>query len=282
MTTRRSTAAIAALLLAGSIAFLGAPAANAANVAAPTSYVRLAHLSPDTPAVDVTVTAFGKPASAQTIKGVKYGDMSGYQRVATGTYSIAMRPAGADPKTPPVISATLHATQGHAYTVAGLGKFASLALRVLDDDIALPPAGQAKMRVVNAAPTAGRLTIQRDSTPVITDAAFGQASPYSLVQAGEGKLTVRPQSAPDTSLPVTLAAGGVYTVLVLEHDNTLSAQVRLDAKGAQVVPNGPVETGYGGTASVSGPTSTSTLNLIVLLGVVIAACAGLLRSVRRA
>jgi uncharacterized protein DUF4397 len=277
MTARRSLSAIAVLLLTGALAFVATPTAGAAT----TSYVRLAHLSPDTPAVDVTVTAFNKPASAQTIKGVKYGDVSSYQRVPTGTYTIAMRPAGADPKTPPVISATLDATDGHAYTVAGLGKFATLALRVLDDDIALPPAGRAKMRVVNAAPTAGSLTIQRDGVAVINDAAFGQASAYSLVQAGQGKLTLLPKSASDTSLSVTLAPGGVYTVLVLEHDNTLTAQVRLDAKGAQVVPNGPVETGYGGTAP-TGDSPLPTIGFILLLGATIAAATALVRHLRRA
>lgn len=278
MTVRRSASAIAALLLTGSLAFVAAPAADAA---ATTSYVRLAHLSPDTPAVDVTVIALAKPDSAQTIKGVKYGDVSSYQRVPTGTYTIAMRPAGADPKTPPVISATLDATAGHAYTVAGLGKFASLALRVLDDDIGLPPAGRAKMRVVNAAPTAGSLTIQRDGALVIDNAEFGEASAYSLVQAGAGKLTLQPKSAPDTSLSVTLAAGGVYTVLVLERNNTLSAQVRLDAKGAQVIPNGPVETGYGGTAT-TGDSPLQLVSLILLLTATVGVGAGLLRHLRRA
>lgn len=280
MRARKTISALAALLFAGSITFVAAPAADAAA----TSYVRLAHLSPDTPAVDVTVTAFGKPGE-QVIKGVKYGDVSSYQSVQPGSYTIAMRPAGADPKSPPVISATLDATNGHAYTVAGLGKFATLALRVLDDDITLPPAGRAKMRVVNAAPTAGDLSIQRNGTPVITNAKFGQASPYSLVQAGEGKLTLTPKSASDTSLSVTLAAGGVYTVLVLEHNNTLSAQVRLDAKGAQVVPNGPVETGFGGTAdTTSGDTDSGlpTLGYILLIGAAIAGGAGALRLARRA
>ena len=273
---RRAGAALAtSLLTLATAAFVGVAPAHAAGGA----YLRLAHLSPDTPAVDVTVTAFDKPADAQTIKGVKYGDLSAYQNITPGTYTIAMRPAGADPKTPPVISATLNATTGRAYTVAGLGKFASLALRVLDDDIALPPAGRAKMRVVNAAPTAGQLTIHRGSDLVIDHAQFGQASPYSLVQAGSGKLTITPEGATDTTLPVTLAAGAVYTVLVLEHDSTLSAQVRLDAKGAQVVPNGPVETGFGGTASTGFPAGVVTL--LALTVIAVAASIGVVRSARR-
>lgn len=212
------------------------------------AFLRLAHLSPDTPSVDVTVSAFGTPDGSQVVKGVSYGDVSAYQTITPGTYTIAMRPAGADPSSDPVISATLDAVAGRAYTVAGLGRFTNLALRVLDDDISLPPAGQARMRVVNAAPLTGALSIRRDETPVIENAEFGAASPYTTVPAGPATLTVAPADNAPTTLPVTLAAGGVYTVLVLQHDSVLSAAVRLDAQGAAVVPNGGVETGFGGTA----------------------------------
>jgi hypothetical protein len=212
------------------------------------AYLRLAHLSPDTPSVDVTVSAFSAPDGSQVVRGVSYGDVSQYQTIQPGTYTIAMRPAGADPKSDPVISATLDAVAGRAYTVAGLGKFSDLSLRVLDDDISLPAAGQARMRVVNAAPLTGMLSVRRDATPVIENAAFGDASPYTVVPAGPATLTVAPVDTASTTLPVTLEAGGVYTVLVLQRDGVLSAAVRLDARGSAVVPNGGVETGFGGTA----------------------------------
>jgi hypothetical protein len=236
------------LALLGTV-LLALAAAPAPALAASGAFLRLAHLSPDTPAVDVTVSAFAKPEQSTTLKHVGYGDVSPYQRVEPGSYTIGMRPAGADPASPPVITATLEAADGRAYTVAGLGKFAELALRVLEDDIGLPPAGQARMRVVNAAPLAGTLTIRRDGVPVIENATFGQASTYALVSAGRTVLSLEPGQAAGTTLPVTLDAGGVYSVLVLERGGALSAQVRQDAKGAQVVPAGPVETGLGGAAA---------------------------------
>jgi hypothetical protein len=217
--------------------------------AATGSFLRLAHLSPDTPAVDVTVTAFSRPDWSVQLNGVAYGDLSDYQRIEPGTYTIAMRPAGADPASNPVISATLDSVDGRAYTVAGLGKYAELALRVLDDDIGLPPAGQARMRVVNAAPLAGDLTVSRDGTALVENAAFGQASAYSLVAAGQTTLKLTPKQGAGSELPVALEAGSVYSVLVLERDGVLSAVARQDAKGAQVVPAGGIETGLGGTAS---------------------------------
>lgn len=254
--SKRFIGVLAAILLASLLVPASAQAASA-------SYLRLAHLSPDTPEVDVTVTAFGRPDFTVTLKGVGYGDVSGYQRIEPGTYTVAMRPAGADPKSPPVISATLEAADGRAYTVAGLGKFAGLALRVLGDEIGLPPAGQARMRVVNAAPLAGDLTISRDGSTLIQDAAFGQASEYVLVPAGKTVLNLTPKQVAKTDVPVTLEAGGVYSVLVLEKGGVLSATVRQDAKGAEVVPAGGVETGYG-TEEPSGPSRALQLALLVI------------------
>ncbi|MBM7772828.1 hypothetical protein JOD54_003032 [Actinokineospora baliensis] len=246
------------LLVAAILTAVGVAPAHAATG----TYLRLAHLSPDTPAVDVTVTNFARPDWSVKLNGVAYGAVSGYQRVEPGTYTIAMRAAGADPKTPPVISATLQATEGRAYTVAGLGTFAALALKVLDDDISLPPQGQARMRVVNAAPKTGELDIDRAGVPVIERAVFGQATTYSLVPAGASVLQVVPKDATPTDLPVSLDPGGVYTVLVLEKNGALTAEVKADAKGAEVVPTGGVETGGGGTS----PALVITLGLLVVAG----------------
>ena len=64
-------------------------------------YVRLAHLSPDTPKVDVWLTSFKGSSYSQVFRGVGYGVVSPYQRVAVGTYTVAMRPPGADESVPP-------------------------------------------------------------------------------------------------------------------------------------------------------------------------------------
>ena len=238
-------------------------------------YLRLAHLSPDTPAVDVTVTAFSRPDWSVTIKGVSYGALSDYQKIETGTYTVAMRPAGADPSSKPVISATIDGADGKAYTVAGLGKFAGLSLSVLNDDIGLPPAGQARMRVVNAAPLAGDLAVRRGDDSVVEHAVFGQAGEYKLLPAGKTTLKLAPQQGSNTELPIDLQAGSVYSVLVLEKDGVLSATARQDAKGAEIVPTGGIEAGFGGSATGLTPPQ------IAMIAVAAAAGAGLVLAVRR-
>ena len=53
--------------------------------------LRLAHLSPDTPAVDVYVDAVADPDAGITLEGVGYGTVSDYQDVPPGTYTVSMR-----------------------------------------------------------------------------------------------------------------------------------------------------------------------------------------------
>lgn len=60
------------------------------------TYLRLAHLSPDTPNVDVTITAFD--GRMFQLKGVGYGAVSTYQTVDPGTYTVQMRPSADRPR----------------------------------------------------------------------------------------------------------------------------------------------------------------------------------------
>ena len=70
-----------------------------------------------------------------------------------------MRTAGADPATPPALSATVEVGANTARTVAGVGNFADLGLDILEDDLTLPPTGQARVRVIAAAATAATLDV---------------------------------------------------------------------------------------------------------------------------
>ena len=84
-------------------------------------YVRLAHLSPNTPAVDVYLYSFGDSTAQLVLQHVAYGTVSPFEQLAAGEYTVAMRLAGAAPSTPAVLSTTVTVTAGNAYTVAGMG-----------------------------------------------------------------------------------------------------------------------------------------------------------------
>src|SRR3712207_1990439 len=182
---------------------------------------------------------------------------SGSHPAPPGRPPIAMSPAGSDPGSPPILSATVDIAPGTAHTVAGLGYFADLGLEVLDDDLTLPSTGQSRVRVINAAADAQQLdVILADGTPVTTDLAFATATNYVDVSGGPTTLNATPAGGEPMQLPVDLAAGSVYTILVLDDENGgMTVQTAPDAASPGGVSVGGGETGGGGAADGGGGTT---------------------------
>ncbi len=248
MSARRSLAVAAGAL---SIFFMFSWVRPAPAAAAdPVGYVRLAHLSPDTPDVDVYLSAVGGSGKPQVFPGVGYGVVSKYLTVPVGTYAVSMRGAGAPATDPPVLTTNVTVAAGKAYMVAGVGKHADLGLKVIDDDLTPPPSGRAKVRVVQASLRAPALDLSiAGGSPIATDVPFATTTNYFDVQPG--RWTLKAQGAaggPTGNLPVHLDPGNVYSVLVLDAGSGgLNAQLRLDAAGMGKPPTGGVQTGAGGT-----------------------------------
>ena len=242
---RRALIFVAALGAALGLAFaLAAPA-----MAADQAYLRLAHLSPDTPKVDVYVSSVADPGKSLFVPGVGYGAVSSYQALAPGSYVVSMRKAGASKDSPPVISTTVDAKAGQAYTVAGTGLSASLGLTVLADQLALPPAGKAAVRCINGAVTASSVDLgQTGKQPWATGVKFATTTPYTDVNAGTWTLRVTAPGKPPVDLPVTVDPNSTYSVVLLDKKGAFSAQLIRDSAGATVAPVGGVETGFGGSA----------------------------------
>lgn len=244
----RAAATVGATLLglAGTLA-----AATPAHAEASVGYVRLAHLSPDTPKVDVYLSKVGDASFAQQVfQHVGYGLMSKYLPLPVGTYAVAMRTEGAPATDAPVLTTQVTVQDGAAYTVAGVGKFSGLGLKVLDDDLSRPADGKAKVRVIQASVNAPVLDVElSDGTPVAKAVSFASTTSYQTVSPGPWTLRLRPNgSSTTTTLATDLAAGSVYSLLVLDSLNGLSLELRADARGGSNVPDGGVETGAGGSS----------------------------------
>lgn len=195
--------------------------------AATDTYLRLAHLSPDTPAVDVTVTSAA--GQVYRLNGGSYGNVSSYLTVDPGNYTVQMRPAGA-PAAPPILTGTVRADRGRAYTAAVLGPQAGAGITLFTDDLAYPGPGNARVRIVQGAQAAGSVSITWNGTAMAGPASFGTATGYVNASAGHGTFSMTPTNgAPPFLLPVNLAEGGVYTVIVLQRGGTLNGQVQNDA-----------------------------------------------------
>jgi hypothetical protein len=229
------------------------PAAPATAAAA--GYVRLAHLSPDTPNVDVYLKSQSGAIKDRTFPGVGYGDLSDYLRLPVGAYAVAMRKAGAPASSAPVLTTQVTVAAGKAYTVAGVGRYADLGLRILRDDLSLPKGGDAKVRIVQASVRAPVLDVGVDNGTKIGDGvAFATTTDYRQVKPGKWTLKVQPSGGGAASaLPCTLTAGSVYSLLILDKKGGgLRAQLVTDAGRSGVMPAGGVATGAGGSQADDG------------------------------
>jgi hypothetical protein len=238
-------------LLAASALLLGIPAATAfaSSATTGTGWIRLAHLSPNTPAVDVYLYSFDNSKAMIVLHHVAYGTVSPYESVQAGDYSVAMRGAGASPTSQPVLSTSVTIASGHAYTVAGMGPESGLRLAVLDDDLTTP-SGQSLVRVIQASLKQQEVKITLGSTVLSPSLKFASVSAYQAVTPGTESVSVSAvgAAASDPSSSVTLAAGTVHTLVVLDGASGLEVVNLEDASGSGKPPLGGVATGFGGTA----------------------------------
>jgi Domain of unknown function (DUF4397) len=225
-------------------------ASGTTSTAAPSGWIRLAHLSPDTPSVDVYLYPFGAPDAEVTLKHVGYGAVSPYQQVNAGRYTVAMRGAGADPESPPVISTNVEVTGGEALTVAGMGRTKSLTIRILEDSLTAPD-GKASIRLIQASLRAPVVDVATDAGNLSEGLRFPDVTSYLPV--APGSTIVRATAAADSaSLRVRLDARSTHTIVVLDGRSTGIRLVELtDASGSASVPAGGVNTGLGGTATAA-------------------------------
>jgi hypothetical protein len=242
---RRLATFAAAVFLGLGLSTFGALPASAAGV----GYVRLAHLSPDTPAVDVYLSSVTGAIQQQKFPAVAYGVVSKYLALPPGTYAVSMRAVGASATSPPILTTQATVVEGQAYTVAGVGRHADLGLRVIPDDLSLPTDGQAKVRIVQASIKQPVLNITCAGKSIGDGVQFATTTSYQDV--GAGKWTIKlnaPGAATTSSVSAPLSGGSVYSLIVLDGANGgLTAQLRTDAR-SNGVPEGGVATGGGGTA----------------------------------
>jgi Domain of unknown function (DUF4397) len=256
---RRPARLAAALALALGLIGLAAPAALAsaagsASAAAPVTarigWLRLAHLSPNTPAVDVYLYSFGNPKARIVLKHVTYGTVSAYQAVPVGEYTVAMRLAGASPSSKAVLSTTVNVAAGKTYTVAGMGPASGLRLQILRDRLTTPR-GKALVRIIQASLQQHKVTVTAGSKTLASNLAFASVTSYQTVNPGTWNVHAAGETG-SASQSISLAAGTIHTLVILDDPGHLSIDNLVDAAGSRVLPDGGAATGFGGTAPVPG------------------------------
>src|ERR687898_3408934 len=138
--------------------------------------VRVAHLSPDAPNVDVYIN--GEPALTDVPSTTVPSSLS----LPAGKQQVTVYATGDTSN--PVIDAPVEVAAGGAYTIAAVGLIAdsSITAQVYQDDLRAPSAGNAKVRVVHASPDAGPVdVIPRGGDPLVEGLTFPDATPYAEV-----------------------------------------------------------------------------------------------------
>src|SRR5271165_6497423 len=236
-------AAVAAASPAASAAKAGAisAAAEQANV----GWVRCANLSQGTPE-DVYLYSFGDPENPTVLMHEGYGGVSSYMAVSAGEYTVAVRPVGAAASSPASITTSFMVSAGTNYTVASIGFATGRRLEVLQDRMA-GPSGEALVRVIQASSKQPRVTVSIGADALARQLAFGSVTTYQAVRPGTPTVVF---STPDghVAMPVTLAAGSVHTIVVLDGTSGLKIDNLTDAAASQAAAKGGAATGLGGTA----------------------------------
>jgi hypothetical protein len=188
--------------------------------------LRVAHLSPDAPPVDVWLDG------AVVLSGVPFQAVSGHLPVGAGEHRVQVTPAGATE--PVVIDATVDLASGVSYTVAATGLLGSGDLQplVLVDERSSGPGS--RVRFVHASPDAPGVDVALTGGAVLfPNVSFRESDGYLSVDPGVYDLEVRLAGTSTVALPLpgtTLPAGSVTVFAIgLVGDGSLAALPVLDS-----------------------------------------------------
>ena len=216
--------------------------------------------------MDMYLYPFGNPEDLIVLRDVSYGEVSAYQALSPGEYTVAMRGFGAPESSKPALTTSFMVSSHAAYTVAALGPDPGLRVEVLHDQMTAP-AGKALVRVFQASLSEPSVTVSYGTDILARQLAFGAATAYTALSPGEQ--TVRfSASGKDAAMAVELAANTIHTIVVLDDSSGLEVDAWTDAVGSQIMPHGGANTGFGGTAPHL-PASPVPWLLTIAFGVVL-------------
>ncbi len=182
--------------------------------------VRVAHLSPNTPNVDVFLDGRLLPA----LTNVPFKAVSGYLKIPVGPHDIAIFPTGKT--TNPAIELKNITLEKKNYTIGAVGLLSGTGAQALKANVYVDDlttiAGKARVRVIHASPDAPAVDVGvKGGTPaeaVVKGITFPNATGYLELAPGSLPLEIRAAGASAAVFSFntpSLAAGKVYTVFAV-------------------------------------------------------------------
>lgn len=209
--------------LAGSAALVGGSATGSVVADEQHAYVRVAHASPDAPAVDVFVDGNA------VLEGVEFGTVGGYLELDPGEYTFEVAPAG-EGRAAAVIQASASVSAATFYTVAAVGTLEQIEAAVFKDNVS-------RLRAVHFAPDAPAVDVAVQDGPVLFEGVeFGQVTDYVSVNPGTYDLEVRVSETGEVAArfgDIRVGPGTTYSAFALgtvsgEDDVPFTLQLEAD------------------------------------------------------
>lgn len=206
--------------------------------------LRVAHLSPDAPAVDVFVDG----TADAIVTGLEFGSGTDYLELPAGTYTFKVAPAGAGVDAAVLTIADLALAEGTFATAVAYDNLTSISAKALSDDDSGLMAGDFRVNVMHAAPGVGEVDIwaltEDGAAPLLENVPFGANAALDL-PAGAYRvgLDVNNDAVPDLTFALPELPAGLYVNLYAtnsaEGDVFLLAQLP-DGTVSRIDPEPPV------------------------------------------
>jgi len=178
--------------LVSSLSGCSMPASTAASL--DRARVRLVHLAPDSPAVDLWIG--GKPA----IRHVSFGGVSHYVSLPGGNYDVAVQTVNSwfNPRLDGMIaSAAASLPEFRTLSILVLNEAARVSAVLVDDTVRTRP-DQAMVRFVHGIPDAPPLLWEADQQVIFSDLSFGEVSTYFPIRSGYVSISLQEHPDPET------------------------------------------------------------------------------------
>ncbi|MCB2292995.1 DUF4397 domain-containing protein [Clostridium algoriphilum] len=160
-----------------------------------TSYFRVLHSSPKSPAVDVYINDMLK------FRNLTYGAFTDYIEVVTGDYNVKLYAAGT--KTSPVLDKNIFVPPEKIYTVAAIGILPNIDLLLVLEPRIINPSDKVYIKFAHLSPNAGAVDIALpDGKILFRNIKYKQFTDYIEVPAGTYTLEVRPTGTTTIALYV--------------------------------------------------------------------------------
>jgi hypothetical protein len=223
-----------------------ASAATPDAAPAAAGWARFGHFAPSAEPVDVWVD--GAPFAST----ISFKNVSNYIPLSAGPHQFELR-ASSQPNGPALIDVEAGVPAGGSVTVSAVTTRNGIASQVYDDALMSPPAGEALVRFIHAAPDVQAVDVRVINGPTLAAAVpYPAATDYQAIAGGQYDVQVLAAGTKTVLLQVrgwSIEPGAQSSIVIVRGvDGRLDVAPLRDASAVGVAPVGGVQTGYGSMA----------------------------------